>query len=203
MSYITGMAATDRYSRLVFRLKVALPLVALGILSTLFFVSESLDPDAAIPYAEVDVERILEKQGISNASLGGVTSDGVAISLAARKIRTDPSQTMLLGEALTAVLNLPDGSRIDIVSPSGTVDSNTQEVTLDGGVRLESTNGYVVTTDRLVTSLRDASAESRGKIVATGPAGEISAGSMMLVRLESADGHQLVFQDGVRMVYHP
>ncbi len=203
MSYITGMAATDRYSRLVFRLKVALPLVALGILSTLFFVSESLDPDAAIPYAEIDVARIIEEQGISNASLGGVTSDGVAISLAARKIRTDPSQTMLLGEALTAVLNLPDGSRIDIVSPSGTVDSNTQEVTLDGGVRLESTNGYVVTTDRLVTSLRDASAESRGKIVATGPAGEISAGSMMLVRLESADGHQLVFQDGVRMVYHP
>ena len=51
MSYITDMAATDRYSRLVFRLKVALPLVALAILSTLFFVAESLDPDAAIPYA--------------------------------------------------------------------------------------------------------------------------------------------------------
>lgn len=203
MSYMTDMAATDRYSRQVFRLKLALPLVALALMSTLFFVAESLDPDAAIPYADVDVARILEEQGISNASLGGVTSDGVAISLAARKIRTDSSQTVLLGETLTAVLNLPDGSRIDIVSPSGTVDSNTQEVTLDGGVRLESTNGYVVTTDRLVTSLRDATAASAGNIVATGPAGKISAGSMMLVRLESADGHQLVFQDGVRMVYHP
>ena len=203
MSYMTDMAATDRYSRQVFRLKLALPLVALALMSTLFFVAESLDPDAAIPYADVDVARILEEQGISNASLGGVTSDGVAISLAARKIRTDSSQTVLLGETLTAVLNMPDGSRIDIVSPSGTVDSNTQEVTLDGGVRLESTNGYVVTTDRLVTSLRDATAASAGNIVATGPAGKISAGSMMLVRLESADGHQLVFQDGVRMVYHP
>lgn len=203
MSYMTDMAATDRYSRQVFRLKLALPLVALALMSTLFFVAESLDPDAAIPYANVDVARIIEEQGISNASLGGVTSDGVAISLAARKIRTDSSQTVLLGETLTAVLNLPDGSRIDIVSPSGTVDSNTQEVTLDGGVRLESTNGYVVTTDRLVTSLRDATAASAGNIVATGPAGKISAGSMMLVRLESADGHQLVFQDGVRMVYHP
>ena len=111
------MAATDRYSRLVFRLKLALPLVALAILSTLFFVAESLDPEAAIPYAEVDVARILEEQGISNASLGGVTSDGVAISVAARKIRTDPSQTVLLGETLTAVLNMPDGSRIDIASP--------------------------------------------------------------------------------------
>lgn len=203
MSYMSDMAATDRYSRLVFRLKVALPLAALAILSTLFFVAESLDPDAAIPYAEVDVARILEEQGVSNASLGGVTSDGVAISLAARKIRADASQTVLMGETLTAVLNMPDGSRIDIVSPSGTVDSNTQEVTLDGGVRLESTNGYVVTTDRLVTSLRHASAASEGKIVATGPAGEISAGSMMLVRPDSDGGHQLVFQDGVRMVYHP
>ncbi len=197
------MAATDRYSRLVFWLKLALPLVALAILSTLFFVAESLDPDAAIPYAEVDVARILEEQGISNPSLGGVTADGVAISLAAHKIWADPSRTVLTGETLTAVLNMPDGSRIDIASRSGTVDSRTQEVTLDGGVRLESTNGYVVTTDRLVTSLRDAGAASEGKILATGPAGEISAGSMTLVRPESADGHQLVFQDGVKLVYQP
>ena len=197
------MAAADKYSRLVFRMKLALPLVALAILSTLFFVAETLDPDAAIPYAEVDVARILEEQGISNPSIGGVTADGVAISLAAHKIRADPSRIMLTGETLTAVLNMPDGSRIDIASPTGTVDSKTQEVTLDGGVRIESTNGYVVTTDRLVTSLRDASAASEGRIVATGPAGEISAGSMVLVRLESAEGHQLVFQDGVRLVYQP
>ncbi len=197
------MTAGDGYSRLLLRLKLALPLAALALLSTLFFVTETLDPDAAIPYADVDVARILEEQGITNPSLGSVTANGVAVSLAARRIRTDPSRATLSAEALTAALDMPDGSRIDIVSPSGTVDTGTREVTLQGGVRIESTNGYVVTTDRLVTSLRDASAASEGRVMATGPAGEISAGSMALVQPESADGHQLVFQDGVRLVYWP
>ena len=77
------MAVADRYSRLVFWLKVTLPLVALAILSTLFFVAETLDPEAAIPYASVDVERILKEQGVTKPTFGGVTEDGVAISMSA------------------------------------------------------------------------------------------------------------------------
>lgn len=102
------MSRADKYSRLVLWLKVALPLAALAILSTLFLVAETLDPDAAIPYAEVDVEKILQDQGITRPTFGGVTNDGVAISIAAEAVRPgNENRSRLTGTELSAKLTMP------------------------------------------------------------------------------------------------
>ena len=200
---MTGMAVADKYSRLVLWLKVALPLAALVILSTLFFVAKTLDPEAAIPYAEVDVERILREQGINRPTFGGVTADGTAVSMSADKVRPDESRDKLIGDNLVAALTLADGSRIDIQSATGVVDSKTSEATLDGGARLESSTGIVVVTERIATSLKETRVTAEGEISATGPAGELTAGQMELTRENSADGYLLVFKSGVRLLYQP
>ena len=44
------------HSRLVRVLKIALPLIALLLLSTLFLFSRKINPEDAIPYASVDVD---------------------------------------------------------------------------------------------------------------------------------------------------
>jgi len=199
------MAAADKYSRLVLWLKVTLPLVALAILSTLFYVAETLDPDAAIPYAEVDVERILREQGVTKPAFGGVTADGVAISLAADSVRPGAEdRNRLTGKELTSRLDLPDGGRIDIASPRGIVDATTEEAILEGGARLESSTGYVVETERIVTSFANASVVAEDGIAATGPPGEITAGRMELTRNAGQNpAYRLVFKDGVRLLYQP
>ena len=43
------------HSRLVYWLKITLPLVALMILSSVFLLSRSIRPEDAIPFAEVDI----------------------------------------------------------------------------------------------------------------------------------------------------
>ena len=202
---MSDMAVADRYSRLILWLKIALPLVALAILSTLFFVAETLDPEAAIPYAKVDVERILREQGITRPSFGGVTESGVAIALTAESIRPDPDAEQKLKAAdLAASLDLPDGSHIDVTSPEGIVDGVNQEAILQGGARLESSTGYVVQTDRIIASVRDGRIASDSKVTATGPAGEIHAGRMELTQQAGSDaGYLLVFSDGVRLIFRP
>ena len=65
------MARVDRHTRLVGWLKVALPLTALAILSTLFLVARRIDPEAALPYAEVDV-RFSERPEGSTSKLSTV-----------------------------------------------------------------------------------------------------------------------------------
>lgn len=199
------MAAADRYSRLVLWLKVALPLIALAILSTLFFISETLDPEAAIPYADVDVERILREQGVTRPSFGGVTADGVAISLSAEAVRPGAEdRNRLTGRSLTARLDLPSGAHVDIVSPEGIVDATQNLATLAGGARLESSTGYVVETDRIVASMAEASVVAETEIVATGPLGEITAGRMELTRNGAQEpAYRLVFKDSVRLLYTP
>ncbi len=199
------MAVADRYSRLVLWLKVALPLVALGILSTLFFVAETLDPEAAIPYADVDVEKILREQGITRPTFGGVTKGGVAIAISADEVRPGPErQDRLTARALVAQLDLPSGTQIDIESPVGIVDATTEQAILQGGARLESAMGYIVLTDEIVASMTDASVFAKSTIRAEGPPGKLTAGQMELTRTETPDpAYLLVFKGGVHLIYTP
>jgi lipopolysaccharide export system protein LptC len=200
-----GMATADTYSRMVRWLKVALPLTALAILSTLFFVAETLDPDAAIPYAEVDVERLLREQGVTKPAFGAVTEDGIAISMSAESIRPGAQQRdRLTGISLAATLTWPDGGTIDIKSPEGIVDVPEGEAILQGGATLNSSAGYTVQSDRIVARMNDASVVTDDEISAEGPAGTLTAGRMELVRQTTAEGgYLLVFKDGVRLLYQP
>ncbi len=199
------MAVADRYSRLVLWLKVALPLAALAILSTLFFVAKTLDPDAAIPFAKVDVERILREQGVTQPTFGGVTADGVAISLSAASVRPGAEErNRLTGAELSATLDLPSGARITIDSPVGIVDATAEEAILQGGARLESSTGYVVETDQIVASFEKASVIAQNTVTATGPPGMLTAGQMELTRTETPEqSYLLVFKGGVRLIYKP
>ena len=199
------MAVADRYSRLILWLKVALPLAALGILSTLFFVAETLDPEAAIPYADVDVAKILREQGITRPTFGGVTEDGIAISLFAEEVRPGANEkNRLTARALVAFLDLPSGAQITIDSATGIVDATKEEVILQDGARLESTTGYTVVTDQIVASMADASVFADSTVEAEGPAGQLTAGQMELTRTETPDpAYLLVFKGGVRLIYKP
>ncbi|NNL35829.1 MAG: LPS export ABC transporter periplasmic protein LptC [Silicimonas sp.] len=199
------MDRADRHTRLVLWLKIALPLLALAILSTLFFVAETLDPDAAIPYAEVDVDRILREQGMTQPVFGGVTTDGVQIALSASAVRpVQDTDGQLIGTTLHAQLDLPDRGTITIQSPDGVIDTASGQAILQGGTVLQSSTGYTVETDRIVTSYAQATAETDSEVRATGPAGTLTAGRMSLARRPGDDaGYLLVFKDGVELIYEP
>lgn len=199
------MTVADRYSRLVLWLKVALPLLALAIFSTLFFVAETLDPDAAIPFADVDVERVLRDQGVTKPSFGGVTSNGVAISLLAESIRPATGRPEWFdGQSLSASLDFPSGTRIDITSPAGLIDTSRKETILQGGAVLESSLGYTVRAPEITASMAEARVLALNTVKAEGPAGTLTAGEMELVRSDSADNsYLLVFKGGVRLLYSP
>lgn len=202
---MAGMDRVDRYTRLVRWLKIALPLVALGILSTLFFVAETLDPEAAIPYAEVDVERILREQGMTRPTFGGVTAKGVQIALSAESVRPGQERRSLLsGQTLDASIVIPDRGQITITSPEGVIDADNGLAILQGGAVLESTSGYRVATERIETSYQRAVVVAPSEVTATGPAGDIAAGALELQRhSEDPEGYVLVFKNGVRLVYEP
>jgi len=198
------ITADNAYSRFVFWLKVLLPLAALAILSTLFLVAETLDPEKAIPYADVDVDKLIREQGITNPAFGGVTERGARISVGATTVRPDETaRQRFVGEELVAVVELPKGTRIDIASPRGAIDGDAREAILDGGARLVTSQGYTVDTERLTTRYDIVMAESAGTVLATGPGGQITAGRMTLVRDPESGGYLIVFKDGVRLLYQP
>ena len=199
------MATGDAYSRWVLFAKITLPLAALAILSTLFLFSGGFDPEGAIPFADVDVEEIAREQRLTNARYGSVTDDGAAIELSAGEARPDPENASLMRATdIAGSIALPDASLIELTSAGAIVDIEAQVAGLTDGVFLTSTTGVKVSASNVIAHMDTALLTAEGPLTAVTPFGSLEAGNLRLTRSPLPDGnYRLVFNDGVRLLYHP
>lgn len=198
------MARVDRHTRVVAWLKVALPLTALVILSTLFLVARRIDPEAALPYAEVDVEDLAREPRMTAPTYAGTTSDGSALTLSADEARPASEGSAARAAGLRLDLATPDGGRTELLAAEARMDDTAQELVLSGGVTLETSTGYRLETAEVAARLDRTGLESRAPVKATGPAGEITAEGLVLGQDNRTPGaYVLVFKGNVRLVYQP
>lgn len=195
----------NSYSRFVAYTKVILPIIALGILSTLFLFSRNIDPSQSIPFADVDVNELAREQRIGSPNYAGVTDDGSAISITAASAMPAPDNpNIITATDMVTIIEDATGGRLDITSKTGTIDSAQQQVTLGGGVQILTSTGYTISTAGLSADLDQTSVISDGRITATGPLGVINAGQMTLSGQNKPDqSHLLVFKGGVKLIYSP
>ena len=198
------MARVDRHTRVVGWLKVVLPLTALAILSTLFLVARRIDPEAALPYAEVDVEDLAREPRMSAPTYAGTTEDGSALTLSADEARPASEGSPAQAAGLRLDLATPDGGRTELLAADARMDDTAREVVLSGGVALTTSTGYRLETEEIAAKLDRTGLESRAPVRATGPAGEITADGMSLSQDNRTPGdYVLVFKGSVRLVYQP
>ena len=198
------MARVDRHTRLVGWLKVILPLTALAILSTLFLVAHRVDPEAALPYAEVDVEDLAREPRMTAPTYAGTTEDGAALTLSASEARPAAEGTPAKAAGLRLELATPDGGRTELLAAEAVMDDATRQVLMSGGVTLTTSSGYRLETAEVAAKLDRTGLDSHAPVVATGPAGEIRADGMSLRQDNRTPGaYVLVFKGSVRLVYQP
>lgn len=198
------VARADRHTRVVGWLKVVLPLTALAILSTLFLVARRIDPEAALPYAEVDVEDLAREPRMTAPTYAGTTEDGASVTLTADEARPAAEGQPAQAAGLRLDLATPDGATTELLAADARMDDTGQHVLLSGGVTLSTSTGYRLETPEVVAKLDRTGLESRGEVTATGPAGEIRADGMVLSQDNRTPGaYVLVFKGGVRLVYQP
>jgi lipopolysaccharide export system protein LptC len=200
------MASFDNtHSRLVFWLKIILPLMALAVLSTLFLFSRRIDTDVALPYAEVDVEELAREQQLTAPEYSGVTADGSSVNV--RAVMARPAlgdQTGATAEGLTATIEMRGGTRADLTAAAGKIDTAAGKLDLTGGVIVTLSSGYSLTTPQIEAELDRTLVIAPQEVVAEAPYGHITAGGL---RLSANDGdapnHLLVFNNGVKLIYDP
>ena len=185
-------------------LKILLPLAALGLLSTLFLLSKNIDPTTTIPFTTIDLRERAATQQVTAPEFAGATDDGDLISFRAVTARPDPERTSrLYAETLDARIDLSSGSVITFRAAGGVLDELSDRAELAGDVVIESSTGYTVTTDRLISGMREIHAETPGAVEGIGPPGEFSAGRMLITSGEVDDGVQMLFTGGVKLLYVP
>ncbi|MCR9124934.1 MAG: LPS export ABC transporter periplasmic protein LptC [Rhodobacteraceae bacterium] len=193
----------DRYSRTVALLKVALPLAALALLSTLFLLSRGTDPDATIPFSDADIAERLRDQQVTAPFFSGTTARGDAIMITAAKAKPASAGAAARTDDMTGRIDLPGGTRITLRAATGTLHPEDDRATFDGAVTIKSTRGFDLRTERLSSALNAIDVETEGAVTGTGLFGRLDAGKMRLrSKTGSADVH-LLFNEGVKLIYDP
>ena len=196
--------ASDRYSRLISYLKVLFPLTALAILSTLFLLSRAVDPDAQIPFADKEIQDRLRDQQVTGPFFTGTTVDGDQIMFSAEKLTTPEGQTgSNEAENIKTVLDLAQGDSITMTANRAIFDLARDHAELTGEVLITTTSGYRMSSDLLTTAISTLTLISPGPVSGEAPAGTLYAGSMSLSVPQTGAAAQLVFTNGVKLVYSP
>ena len=126
--------ADNTYSQIVAGMKILLPLAALGLLSTLFLISNTVDPSDSVPIAPIDLEQRAQDLGVTRPSFAGVSGRGDEIILradAARPERDRPER--LVAERVTGEIGLADGAGLRLRATTARLDQTTMTATLEGG----------------------------------------------------------------------
>jgi lipopolysaccharide export system protein LptC len=196
--------ADKAHSRLVGTLKVAFPLAALALLSTLFLLSRTRDPDAALPYAQVDIADLLRDPRLTAPTYHGVSRAGDEVVFTARTAHPEGADGTG-ARAVEPVLRLiaPDGSETRASAEEARIDPAAQVLVLQGGVRLETSGGMRLDTAELIAALDRSRLDSPGPVTAETPQTRIEAGGFTLTRSDGPGSEVVVFNGGVKLLYRP
>lgn len=190
-------------------LRLVLPLGALVLLSTVFLVSRSIDPQRAVELADMDVAELTREPRIGTARIAGVTEENTALMIHADAVRSvsDLQQSGPVHLALTApkgTLNFSSGRIALFQSEIGELDQGRDQVVMRGGVLLETSDGYRLNMSELVARLQSTHIRGRGGIEGDAPAGSITADSLELTtKTGETGGYLLAFSGNVRLIYLP
>jgi lipopolysaccharide export system protein LptC len=198
------MANLDRHSKAVGWLKVGLPIVGLGILSTLFLIAR----ETRIDQGEM-AEEFFAPDGavetVSNPDYTGVTGDGsnVAVTADIAWPKADGSGGFEAANPV-AHFDMIDGERADIRADLGDIEPGMNVLKLRSNVFVETASGWTMRTENLDAWLDWTRLQSPSDVRSEGPIGTLDAGNMLIHRDEGPDAPYLMeFDGGVHLVYRP
>ncbi len=194
-------ASDNMHSRVVMILKITLPLVALAILASLFLFSAPIDPEDAIPYADVEIADRLAQPRMTGAGFSTVTSDGATLTLSAEAAVPKAGGATVTG--LSGLLQSPDGASTQITAAKAELDRTKGQLQLTEGVTLQTSQGYAIRTDAVNVATDRTAMESPGPVEATAPMGELTSGRVQMTIASDGKTYLLVFNKGVRLLYQP
>lgn len=200
-------AVVDKYSRAVLWTKIALPLLALGMLSTLFMFAETFDPDRAIPISDNTLAQLMAAKGLQAPKFSGITAAGHLIDASATSFTPKSNDKGYDAANISARISLAEDNNVSFHSPSGEINRADRIVRLSGGVSLTSSLGYSIRTEEIVGTIDLDRIFTPGLVeVHGGPLGNFTAGSMEIQQVGKDDEDRtlfMIFKDGVRLVYIP
>ncbi len=190
----------NSYSRMVAWLKILLPLIAIGVLGTVFLFNRPDGFEAGFTFSQADIATLDQGSFIKNPQINGVSKKGEPFHLTATEIRPqDADNNVVILIDMDAEFIFETGAWARVAASTALMDVAAQTVWFETGGKLETSDGNVAKVETL--HLLIASGELQGTgIIARGPLGNISAENFRIEQ-NGSENRVLWFENNVRMLY--
>ncbi|WP_242186343.1 LPS export ABC transporter periplasmic protein LptC [Sphingomonas sp. CARO-RG-8B-R24-01] len=171
-------APGSSHDRTVAVLRVVLP-VAIGIMAAFVVVLPLYaGGDVSFLLDKTKVEVAKERIRIQSATYRGQDDKGQPFAVnAGSAVQKSSAEPILRLNKLSAQIGLTDGPA-NVVADRGHYDMDTQQVMIDGPLKVDSTGGYHLATQDATLDLKSKTLKSGGAVTGTVPQGTFSANQM-------------------------
>ena len=185
-------------------LKYLLPMIALGLLSVMFYMPQSVPQESIIPDSERQLYDRVNGPQVNAPYFTGVTGAGDRLSMSAMSVKPDQSVEEDL-EIDQVVLRIKTGPNQDILasSDSGLIRNEQGLLVMEGSVQVVTNDGYQLSASKITSKMDALWLYAEGPVKGTGAAGFLEAGAMEIFRNAETGSLQYIFQDGIKLIYDP
>ena len=192
----------DSYSAFVVWVKTLLPIVALGMLSTIFLFSGRVDVTQSLPYAKLNIAEIVREQRITKPYFSGVSNNGTEITVSAAYASSDTQNSNILNITDLSIILISEHEKaVRITAGLGVLDAAKQKAMASKDVYLTAMPDFWLKTNNLTVDLKQGIATADTLFQSITALGTIDAGNMVVKTITS--DQQIIFKNGVRLIYYP
>ncbi len=189
------------YTKLIGVLKIILPLLALGVLGTVFLITSDDGFDPGFTFSQAEFDALESGSFLDNPQINGRTGKGGIFSLTADRIEPETNQLKhITAINLTSLFEFPSGESAKIIADTALIDNEAQLLIFTDGAHITTSDGYEGVLRTLTANLRNG--EISGEMIEVdGPLGHISAEIFHIssVVKGSRENRVLSFEKAVRV----
>ena len=167
-----------RHDRVVKLAKFALPVVVLGLVALLAISPFDKRDDVSFILDKKGVDKATERMRIEQARYAGEDNKGNKFVITANSAIQQRSDVPIVAiEGMKAELGLAQGP-LRIVADRGNYDLDTQQVQINGPVRVAGGDGYRLATSDVAVDMKQRQLTSQGRVSGSMKLGQFEAGQM-------------------------
>lgn len=193
------------HTRVVTILKLGLPLVALALVASVFLVQTDDRLGGSITFSDADIAQLGDGLRLSNPVFTGRTRNGDRFHFSAALVVPDaapPKRAAIT--TLDGTLDLVEGGSVTLKGEKGDLDIPTRRLDITGNVRITTSDGYVLDTDKATIDVSSGTFVAGDEVVTRGPLGVITSGNLHVTpAAATGDARRFSFSNGVHVLYDP
>ena len=196
----------DGYTRFVTITKVVLPLIAIGLLGTVFLFTNDDSLEGGFIFSKADLDTLESGMRIVKPRLFGSNPNGDLYNFVADTLLPDSlTPSLVEAQKISGEIQYQTGGTLQLSAGKAEFMLEGNQIRLSDGMLVVLPDGTRVTGEGLLAELDTGKLTSNGAVSVTSPLGKIQAGNFRVERIE-VDGEEkqmIWFENGVMLSFRP